>query len=77
MIIKTGQMFFNLAYTDYRWRIKDKTSKPTNYRRSLLATGAYGLTVAMVTIKEGLAELDGNSLRDGSVFLWPVVPGVY
>lgn len=68
MIIKSGQMFL-IWLIPTTSEEKDKTSKLTNYRRSLLATGAYGLTVAMVTIKEGLAELDGNSLRGGSVFL--------
>lgn len=50
-------------------KIKDKTSKLTNYCRSLLAARAYGLTVAMATIKPGLAVLDGNHLHGGNVCL--------
>lgn len=52
----------------------DNTNSLLNSRhsRSLLTTRAYGLTVAMATIKAGLAVLDGNHLHGGNIYLWPV-----
>lgn len=64
-----SKVYFNAVHKGYTEKIKDKTSKLNNYTRSLLTSRAYGLTVAMATIKAGLAVLCGNDLHGGSICL--------